>query len=82
MDARPECVSTVGTGSQKCPKRPKQQQSVNTVRKIVLSTVHVSFMGHSIHLSGHHPSQCIGTALEKCPAWPGCGWDADWHGNG
>ena len=77
QSTHPERVSVVGTGSQSCPRRPKQpQQSMNTVRKIVLSTLHVSLVGHSIHLSGHHPAQCIGTALEKCPAWPGCGWDA------
>lgn len=83
QSTHPERVSVVGTSSQSCPRRLKQpQQSMNTVIKIVLSTPHVSLVGHSIHLSGHHPAQCIGTALEKCPAWPGCGWGAEWHGHG
>lgn len=78
MDAHPECVSMVGTGSQRCPKRPKQQQSVNTVRKIVL--FHLWDTAFTF-LDITHPSASA-RALGKHPAWPGCGWDAEWPGHG
>lgn len=57
---------------------PEVPQKTKTTAKCEHSQKNssVSFMGHSIHLSGYHPSQCIGTSPWKTPSlarlWLGC----------